>query len=268
MLAKKDHLSWPTLTLGLVVGVFVQSVGKTAAQTIDYWEFLTVNTEPVGARVYVSNQFVGQSPVKVRLGPTKLGWTNAGFFAPYRWLPNGEPTWTIKAFYSGKNRNGRPPVASGATVIRLSAQDSVLESACRDIGSPWWESPPQQVTARRTLLLTLKARQSGPGRRDAPQAGRPLTPRQEYERALAGYNAALEKLRNAKSLAALRQGLEAVQPARQPDRFGTLLRGLTPGIEAFNIHAAEQEVEIARQRLQRASWRMNNSEMNPIYIRH
>lgn len=86
---------------------------------------------------------------------------------------------------------------------------------------------------------------------DSHKSGKILSPQQEYNQALTAYNRALEKLNETRLLVAA--------PKLYPHRGLTILGGMG---EQGMIMEAERQVEIARQRLQRAQSRLNNAEQS------
>lgn len=86
-----------------------------------------------------------------------------------------------------------------------------------------------------------------------------------YQQALAEYQEALRHLNSTQSLADARRGLSSAVPP-PTDKWARLLTGLAPALENYSIRAAQEEVEIARQKLERAKAMLNHSEMNPLHV--
>ena len=85
------------------------------------------------------------------------------------------------------------------------------------------------------------------------------TAQREYEQALAAYNRALKKLADARNRACINRmttpGLMA-----SGSKIGKIVGTLNMAASPVAIRDAEREVEIARQRLERAKARINHSE--------
>lgn len=78
----------------------------------------------------------------------------------------------------------------------------------------------------------------------------------EYEQALAAYKATLER-RNLSRLGANTVAVSCTLPGRETDLKFNAVMGLA---QQYSLDDSDKEVEVARQRLDRAKARMNHSE--------
>jgi len=273
-------------SIGNVMAVATFPYNMTRIASTQYREKCTINTEPPGCRIYCQGNFVGVSPVTIPLnaGVFEL-WSAAG---GRKWFTEGgasdHVTWEIKAFKDGY-QPARHVIKAGDEI-----GDPVFENAFKGTKDGWLfglTEPPKEITGQRSVLLTLSSDPplanptASQPTRTAPSANdgtgsegdlpgsmtvqssvewsRRRNPvdraaKAEYEEALAAYKQALER-RNMASLgqnsANVLNGMPDVNPKFK------VLNSLG---QQFVADDADKEVEVARQRLERAKSRMDHSE--------
>ena len=255
-----------------------------------------VYSEPPQSRVYeTSNEtFLGETPLAVDEDaidgdPTAIivylrhlryhrddatqGWGTPTVFYQYRIEPTPRYVaqyskddtnflhhagWTWKAYKEGYNPTARRVTVQDVLAdIPLEYLDA--ESVCNliDPNQPAIiESQEPLVVAHNVLLELSPARttiSSSPSNTSAaaPTARQSsAAARQEYEAALANYNRALENYQNTRMLV-------AAPKAYPHPALGLFMKAIG---EPSTLNTAERELEIARQRLERANARLDRSE--------
>jgi hypothetical protein len=227
-----------------------------------YQEEWTIRTEPAGCKIYLNEEYIGDSPVTTRVNGGEvlvsdfLGQNET--FAPKR-----QGTWTIKACKEGYESATRV-VVCGDDVLARTFQDEKANIKCGWFANEWVNAPPI-ITGKRSVLLELTpfsvARNSNgtsPGNLVAQGTGGGRVAdgaaRAEYEQALAAYNQALEQ-RNFSRLGANAATVSSTLPGGNT-KFNAI-NGLA---QQYAVDNADTQVEIARQRLERAKARIGHSE--------
>jgi hypothetical protein len=200
-------------------------------------------TSVIGGEVLVSD-FLGQDET----------------FAPKR-----PGTWTVKACKEGYESATRL-VDCGDDVLQRTFQNEKASIKCG-----WWAKPwafaPAVITGKRSVLLELaplslarNSNNAGPGNLVVQGiAGVPnvdVAARAEHEQALAAYKAALER-RNFSRLGANATAVSSTLPGGNGNPKFNAIMGLT---QQYSLDDSDKEVEVARQRLERAKARINHSE--------
>lgn len=234
--------------------------------TSDYAEIWVINTEPTGARVYLSGStgdiLLGTAPIQTRVGPNKIT-VRQGGTEQWEIAGGGRRDWTewakqlrfddggfytIRAFGDGNS--------SSEVVVRYSGNDPLLRSSIDEAGLPddkglFTRSLPERT---RHLLIRLSGstvenpNERGTSARDDAVLAEA---RREYDEALAAYQKAEEKAQQVGALTGLSdQGyaMGNVNPA-----LALLGRMSNSGMRA----EALRDLEAARDRLERAKARLN-----------
>lgn len=254
---------------------------------LEYGEKLTVLTEPTGARIYVEDAMVkdvGVSPVETMLGPIEFSiseygeyqveftappfsgvYTNKRRISATNWSGNleTEPAnviWIIRAF-----KDGYRPAETKIVFGKTKAFQRSVPSKLNPDGSL-----PSTVIGNNSILLVLQPVTEAVAPLSTQQQHKTFLPdmdknekensdaRREYEKALASYNQALKNLDNARTQQNI---LNLSNPESQKPGFmtgmGVLMKNIVSPAE---VQSAERDVEIARQRLERAKARLDHSE--------
>lgn len=285
----KHNISFAITCLFLFCSPFLsgcnQPISKTTSgienevlSSTNYEEKWTIVTEPPNCRVYVQDNFIGVSPVEITCDGGKAELKRTGTYnstytgylhwwdglprdgqtvrTPTNWTSVGWCTatgglWNVKIFKEGYEQY----------TAEIYNGDNVFNKTFQKIGD---NNIPERVVGYRRLLCVLRPiSQVGQTKQvyrneyqnqDKQRRKNYEAAKAEYEQALAAYNEALKKLNDAKlqaSATSASNALSALHP-------GLKLLGSLGAQQA--VQDAEKELEIARQRLERAKAKMNHLE--------
>ena len=231
-----------------------------------YKEEWAVRTEPAGCKIYINDEYNGEyngdSPLVTSVtGGEVLASDFCGQNATF--APKRKGTWTIKACKEGYETATRVVVCGDDVLART------FENEMADAKWYWWPNPwsyaPPLITGKRSILLELRPislaqNSNAPSLANTNGQGIVVghavdgAAQAEYEQALAAYKEKLEQ-RNFSRLGANAATVSSTLPGGNP-KFNAM-NGLA---QQFAVDNSDTEVEVARQRLERAKARMNHSE--------
>ena len=235
----------------IFVSAIVAGCATTPTRTwsLQYEEKVVVRTEPSGARIYVQDNYGGTSPVEVKLNGGDLTIVQRGSALPLNGRI-GSGYWTIKA-----HMDGHEPAS---TIIRR-GETTAYRNAILQLRPSADNRLPSKVVGHNAVLLYLpKQGMAGGSYQHGPsQTGNAsyVQAKREYDAALSAYNKALEELDSARNMRSLSNM-----------SFGTLMGGskldravglLNQGTSHLSLQDAERNVQIARERLERAKARLD-----------
>ena len=270
--AQSPRISFPARHCALVFAANLLVFGGCSTMPVrqgnwtptTYQEEWTIRTEPAGCKVYVNEEYVGDSPLVAGVQGGEvlvsdfLGQNET--FAPKR-----PGTWTIKACKDGYESAARSVVCGDDVLVRT------FQSEKANINRGWWANPwafaPPVITGKRSVLLELtplslarNLNETSPGNIVVQGAGGTRkvdeAARAEYEQSLAAYKATLER-RNFSRLGANATAVSSTLPGGEAHPKFNAMMGLA---QQYSLDDSDKEVEVARQRLDRATARMNHSE--------
>jgi hypothetical protein len=218
--------------------------------SLTYNEKVMVRTEPSGARIYVQDNYRGTSPVEVTLNGGELTVKQWGSSLPLDGSI-GAGYWTIKAFLDGHEP---------ASIKILCGETTAYRRAIMELRPSAKNTLPSVVVGHNAVVLHLPS--SGYSRgsyQSGTSSGRSSAAyneaKREYEVALSDYNEAVAELDEARNMRSLSNM-----------SFGTLMGGskldravglLNQGTTHLSLQEAERNVQIARERLERAKARLD-----------
>ena len=234
-----------------------------------YREEWTIRTIPAGCKIYINDEYNGEYNGAAPLVTTVNGGAvkvSSFFDQNEKFTPKRPGSWTVKACKEGYETATRV-VQCGDDVLQRTFENEKPNIKRWWGANPWAFAPPV-ITGRRSILLELhpisiaqNSIASSPGNtiEQGFSAGRITddAARAEYEQALAAYNEALGR-RNFSHLGANAAVVSDSLPGTNPK--WNAVNGLA---QQFAVDNADREVEVARQRLERAKARINHTEWPP-----
>ena len=232
-----------------------------------YKEEWTVRTEPAGCKIYINDEYNGEyngdSPLVTSVTGGEV--LVSDFLGQNEsFTPKHKGGWTIKACKEGYESATRV-VVCGDDVLARTFENEKVNTKWYWWPNPWSFAPPV-ITGKRSILLELRPPslaqnsnvtsfantngQGAVGGRTVDEAARI-----EYEQAMAGYKQTLEQ-RNFSRLGANAAVVSNTLPGGNP-KFNAV-NGLA---QQFAVDNSDKDVEIARQRLERAKARINHTEL-------
>jgi hypothetical protein len=253
---------------GLLVlcGCSTMAVRQSNWTPTTYREEWTIRTVPAGCKIYVNDEYLGEYNGESALVTGVNG--GAVLVSDFlgqneKFAPKREGGWTIKACKEGYESATRV-VVCGDDVLARTFENEKANIKCGWWANPWAFAPPV-ISGKRSILLELKPlslAQNSNATSLANTNGQGVVgghvvdeaARTEYEQAMAGYKQAMEQ-RNFSRLGANAAVVSNTLPGGNP-KFNAV-NGLA---QQYFVDNSDKDVEIARQRLERAKAKVNHSE--------
>jgi hypothetical protein len=249
-------------------------------ENCEYIEEYLIQTEPPDCRIYIQENYTGNSPCTGTISGTKFKMYQNGYHTvsylrdeligqnsnfkrttDTTWNGNlySEPLsyrYVIKAFKEGYQPAER--------IIKINSSDTVFMEALASENPDYNGRILTKYKGKRTILITLypigtynpdqgtsrennqSGRYTDKSNSDYEQA------KQEYNNALAEYQKALEELQTARNM----RDINSLAGGMATDKTGVLLGLVGQGSSIYLVRDAETKVRIARERLERAKERL------------
>jgi len=255
------------------------SYGTARTWKCGYPETWIINTEPSGARVYLGgasgDQYIGESPVTINVngGPIVVfqggikRWSGVGA-AQQEWEDwsggvhvdqMNQGMYTLKAYKDG--------LGEAEVKVVYSPGNELLARSVELAGEPDAQGMFRKELPQMTRHMLLRLTPTGSAQLASgylPPDGRSTNQQQlvaeaqgEYEGALAEYNRAVEKYQAAKSKRSL-AAMTAPSSAASGQGWVRVAGALNTIGSQAEVNQTEGELEVARQKLERAKDRLNN----------